>query len=136
MKAKSVLFDCDCSSTFNYACLIYFLLEKATMEGPSPSFGSPASNSRICCPKCKVATELEYSISTSEKNFLRPYYACLKCGGFVCWAEQEGRVDSMGSHERGSINRGRQMVVGGSQGLVTVDLNDIMQLKESKEGNS
>ena len=28
------------------------------MEGPS--FGFPASNSRICYPKCKVATELEY----------------------------------------------------------------------------
>ncbi|KAJ8433119.1 hypothetical protein Cgig2_023077 [Carnegiea gigantea] len=99
MEAKSVLFDSDCSSTLSV---------QAAMEGLSQSFGSPASNSRICCPKCKVATELEYSISRSEKNFLRPYYACLKCGGFVCWAEQEGRGDSMGTHERGSINRGRQ----------------------------
>ena len=99
------------------------------MEGPS--FGSPTSNSRICCPKCKFASELEYSISRLEKNFLRPYYACLKCGGFVCWAEQEGKGDSIGGHERGSINRGRQMVVGGPQGSVTIDLNDIIQLKET-----
>ncbi|KAJ8428127.1 hypothetical protein Cgig2_011491 [Carnegiea gigantea] len=121
MEAKSVLFDSDCSSTLSV---------QAAMEGRSQSFGSPTSNSRICCPKCKVATELKYSISRSEKNFLRPYYASLKCGGFVCWAEQEGRGDSMGSHERGSINRGRQRVVGGPQGSVIIDLNDIIQLKE------
>jgi len=36
----------------------------------------------------------------------------------------------MGGHERGSINRGRQRVVGGPQGSITIDLNDIIQLKE------
>ncbi|KAJ8444197.1 hypothetical protein Cgig2_028078 [Carnegiea gigantea] len=91
------------------------LTVQAAMEGPSRSFGSPASNSRICCPKCKVTTELEYSVSRSKKNFLKPYYACLKCRG-------------MGSHEHGSMNRGRQRVVGGPQDSVTIDLND--QLKE------
>ncbi|KAJ8438947.1 hypothetical protein Cgig2_012842 [Carnegiea gigantea] len=87
--------------------------EGAAMEGSSPSFDSPASNSIICCPKCKVATKLEYSASKSEKNFLRPYYACLKCGGFVCWSEQEGIGETMGGHECGSINRGRQRIIGG-----------------------
>ena len=36
----------------------------------------------------------------------------------------------MGSHECGGMNRGRQRVVGGSQDSVTIDLNDIIQLKE------
>ena len=36
----------------------------------------------------------------------------------------------MASHERGNINRIRQRVVEGPQGLVTIDLNDIIQLKE------
>jgi len=61
---------------------------------------------------------------------LRPYYTCLKCEGFVCWAEQEGRGNSKGSHERRSMNRGRQRVVGGPQYSITIDLNDIIQSKE------
>ncbi|KAJ8433856.1 hypothetical protein Cgig2_032067 [Carnegiea gigantea] len=93
---------------------------EVAMEGPSPSFGSPASNSRICCPKHEVATELEYSVSRSEKNFLRPYYA-----------EQEIKGGTMGSREHGIINRGRQRIVGAAQGSVTIDLNDLISIPHS-----
>jgi len=73
-----------------------------------------ARDNKINCPKCRLACEVEYNISTSQKNFLISYFACMNCNGFLFWAkEDEVREGTKLSQTNPSANsKGRQFTVG------------------------
>ena len=104
------------------------------MEGSS-SYGCPRSQARVYWPKCRHRIELEQQVSRSERNFLRPYFSCMKCGCFICWVEEEGRGQSKQpfSQSRNISCRGRVSVE--SFQLELINLKDKVSgvLKEMAE---
>ena len=47
---------------------------------------------------------MEYRVSRSNKNFMRPYHDCVNYGAFLLWAEEEGNVFGRGERERQRSN--------------------------------
>ncbi|KAJ8438946.1 LOW QUALITY PROTEIN: hypothetical protein Cgig2_012841 [Carnegiea gigantea] len=108
--------------------LLFVGLKEESMDASS-SFGSTALRGKNFLPKMQP-TELEQRVSRSERNFLRPDMLCMKCGGFICWAEEEGRGESRGGLQSGSsMYKGRQRVGGGSPVEVAIKVDDVAELK-------
>ncbi|KAJ8430402.1 hypothetical protein Cgig2_000234 [Carnegiea gigantea] len=105
-------------------------VEEESMDRSS-SFGSVALKEKAFCQKCRQPTKLEQPVSRSERNFLRPYMSCMKCEGFICSAEEEGRRESRGGLQSGSsMYRGRQGVGGGFLVKVGINVDDVAELKK------
>ncbi|KAJ8446537.1 hypothetical protein Cgig2_027499 [Carnegiea gigantea] len=103
------------------------IVEEGSMDASS-SFGFAALRGKVFCRKCRQPTELEQRVSRSERNFLRPYMSFMKCGGFICWAEEEGRGESRGGLQSGSsMYRGRQRVGEGSPVEVAINVDDCLR---------
>ncbi|KAJ8421979.1 hypothetical protein Cgig2_028264 [Carnegiea gigantea] len=82
------------------------------MDG-SANQGCNAGDKKYICPKCRSVYEIEYNVNRSQKNFLKPYFACIKCGGFLFWAEEDEIRGGMQLSQSTATSKRKQLVVSG-----------------------
>ena len=113
------------------------------MDGSSNQ-GSNTGNKKFIFPRCRSACEIEYNVSRSQKNFLRPYFACIKCGGFLFWVEEDEMRGGMQLSQSTPKSKGRQLVVGGGchyneliielRDQMTCIANDVTKMRMEMKG--
>ncbi|RAL51490.1 hypothetical protein DM860_010992 [Cuscuta australis] len=106
---------------------------------------SLATKGKLCCQVCKSYTDFEYKVSKSRKNFMKPYYACLRCGGYLCWVEQvekqvgEDSGDTTNLAPGQGVSRGSHMTSSYEEGSEAGNANnnlklDMVHLKDEVAG--